>query len=150
MKPPNVLKKRSDNCHVPSRRNNCSISIVNENRNTIFVDCHKICGKVGFFNSLSLYVHKSKIVNGMKSARFSGTSVVRTIWFDVESNLYKPQIPTIFPTGFSHKERLRSVLNRSYCFLILIRSQCFCAFLHFSFQNTFSRTSNYSKTLLNR
>ena len=98
----------SDSWNVPSRSNNCNISMLTEKINTIFPLCHSIFFQP--FQSFSPYVHATTAENDIIMITFSMHSVVSFCSPFTVSQM--PQPPMTFDKGFSHKFRFSSVRNK--------------------------------------
>ena len=97
----------SDSWNVPSRSNNCSISMLIEKPNAILPLCHSI-----FFPPFPIFspnVHIATELNGTIMITFSMHSVVNVLSPFTVSQM--PQ-PPFMDSGFSHKFRFSRVRNR--------------------------------------
>ena len=98
----------SDSCNVPSRSNNCNISMLIEKMNAIFPLHHSI-----FFQPFPIFspnVHITTELNGTIMSTFSMHSVVSCLSPFTVSQM--PQPPMTSDKGFSHRFRFSNVLNK--------------------------------------
>ena len=98
----------SDSWNVPSRSNNCSISMLTEKMNAIFPLYHSIFFQP--FPVFSLNVHITTELNGTIMITFSMHSVVRFCSPFTVSQM--PQPPITLDNGFIHILRFNSVRNK--------------------------------------
>ena len=98
----------SDSWNVPSRSNNCNISMLIEKMNAIFPPRHNIFFQL--FSIFSLNVHITIAENGTIMITFSMHSVVN--FRSPFSISQMPQPPMTLDKGFSHRIRFNSVLNK--------------------------------------
>ena len=98
----------SDSWNVPSRSNNCSISMLIEKINAIFPLYHSIFFQL--FPIFSPNVHITTAENGTIIITFSMHSVVSFCSPFTVSQM--PQPPMISDKGFSHRLRFSNVLNK--------------------------------------
>ena len=98
----------SDSWNVPSRKSNCSISMLIEKMNAVFPLCHSI-----FFQPFPIFspnVHITTELNGTIMITFSIHSVVSCLSPFTVSQM--PQPPMTSDKGFIHRFRFSSVLNK--------------------------------------
>ena len=98
----------SDSWNVPSRINNCSISMLTEKMNAIFPLYHSI-----FFQLFSIFssnVHITIVLNGTIMITFSMHSVVSCLSPFTVSQM--PQPPMTLDNGFIHRFRFNNVRNK--------------------------------------
>ena len=98
----------SDSWNVPSRINNCNISMLTEKQNAILPLCHRI-----FFQPFPIFspnVHITTADNGTIIITFSMHSVVSFCSPFAVSQI--PQPPITSDKGFIHRLRFSSVLNK--------------------------------------
>ena len=98
----------SDSWNVPSRINNCNISMLIEKINAILPLCHRI-----FFQPFSIFswnVHITTLLNGTIMITFSMHSVVSFCSPFTVSQM--PQPPMTSDKGFSHSLWFSNVLNK--------------------------------------
>ena len=98
----------SDSWNVPSRSNNCSISMLIEKPNAILPLCHSI-----FFPPFPIFspnVHATTAENGTIMITFSMHSVVSFCSPFTVSQM--PHPPITSDNGFIHRFRFSSVLNK--------------------------------------